>query len=136
MIRIALNPSFKKIGSLSSQNKLITITRINQVFPATFLHQQLACNCQELCNQLCTCLQLRVMLRPQLFQFEITFFLDIARSIVWLLCMSSALAFMLQTPILIPSKIKPWLQRPLNHSVMDNSELQTQRGEIFIAMLC
>lgn len=76
------------------------------------------------------------MLRPQLFEFEITFSLDIARSIVWLLCMSSALAFMLQTPTLIPSKIKPWLQRPLNHSVMDNNELQTHRGKIFIVTLC
>lgn len=57
MVRIALNLSFKKIGSLFSQNKLITITRINQVFPATFLHQQLACNCLELSDQLCTCLQ-------------------------------------------------------------------------------
>lgn len=50
--------------------------------------------------------------------------------------MSSALAFMLQTPILINSEIKPWLQRPLNPSVMGNSELQTQKKEIFIVILC
>lgn len=50
--------------------------------------------------------------------------------------MSSALAFMLQTPILITSEIKPWLQRPLNQSVMGNSELQTQKGQIFIVILC
>jgi len=48
MVRVALNLSLKKLGILFSQNKRINITRINQIFPATFLHQLLACNCWEL----------------------------------------------------------------------------------------